>query len=1527
MDPIAHLLRVAATDRRLRWLRWLIGPLAVLAIIGSVLSQTAPPPNPPVTLSAEPLYARGARAKPTLTLALSVEFPTVGAQYLSGVNGQSWDNTYSATTQYPGYFDTESCYVYNDQPTVPNGANAGDYKRFDRLGAATSATDPNPRSCAGLGFSGNMMNWASSSAVDILRYGLTGGDRVIDTTTLTVLQRAVLPNATVSSNFWNGTNFPDKQLTLQQAQQAMPIGMLGTYKDVVHIANCLNRIHFGTEATGSCSYPGNNSDLGITTAGQHGSIDPAPGTPYVGSLPPEFSSSPCASENGTCNFTGTMRVAYGAGTSWYFTSATSPISCSNGVFGDPDVGILKACYLAPDTTGWSPSPWNSQQLTSDGFFYARVSVCDSDSSGNLIDPRTSLCVRYPSGNYKPVGNMQKYSDRLRVAVFGYLNDPSANPNQRYGGVLRVPMKYVGPTYYDQNYNLVSGTNPNEEWDPSTGVFLANPDNNTTVGSGPSYNGPNVSGAINYLNQFGRTGVFGQYKTNDPVSELYYESVRYLQGLQPTPQATSGMTADNTAGLLDGFPITTNWADPQPAMSNTTADNPGNYACFANNIVTIGDIHTHNDASIPAGPDAKNAAYFAGGTSNFSRPAKVSGTGPYSDNQPDFYYWMTVVGGFEAGSKISYLDGNGVGQWTNDPMNPSLNGGLSGMATASPYGDYDSYFMAGIAYWANTHDIRGKDWKDGSGNPNPLQRPGMRITSYMLDVNEFGASSDPSARHINQFFLAAKYGGFKDVTGTGNPFKSSATSTKGDNTDWSGSINGTEATNYFLSSSASAVLSALNTIFAKAASSANSIAGGAISAQSLTQGPGFVYQAQFDPASWGGDLLAYPVSADANGVVTLGDAAWQASLALAAKAGATSPAGASRNIVVGKNRPSGLPVAMNFAWDSLDTTTQAALLTPPYTPGASPDPVDTGQARVLYLRGDQSNEGQNGLKFRTRTNILGDIVNSGVFFMGAPSTAISDSTYTAFYNNHLGRKHALFVGANDGMLHAFDPDHGDGGVAGGDELFAYIPSWVVPNLANLTSPNYVHQSYVDATPAVAEALVGSDWKTVLVGGTGGGGQGVYALDVSDPAAFDASKVLWEFTDADDRDLGNVIGRAQILKFRTSASGASTVTYKYFAVVASGVNNYVNDGHYSMNGAPAIFLLDLAKSPSEQWTQNVNYYKIGGSQIDGSPLLAKDTFRTASDQQSGMVGFTARPSIDGAVAQLYAGDLQGNIWKIDFTQATGGTSDWMLSKLSYFLDASLLPMPLYTAQDASGNPQPITMEPAIINGPNRGIIVSFGTGKFVEVADLASTAQQSVYAIFDNNTATPDTTTSPSSAIKGRSRLQQGSYSVDEKSQGTLTVPSFTWGRPMVDDDGNMTTERSGWYFDFTTSGERQISNFQIVAGKVEFGSVIPPTNSCDNGSGNIYVIDVVDGQGTSTVSDVGIPGQPFLPETATMINFVDTGSTGSQISGSQYTTIQQGAGGVSLPGTTVTNMSLNGRLSWREVTNFQCVKSSPIGICP
>ncbi len=110
---------------------------------------------------------------------------------------------------------------------------------------------------------------------------------------------------------------------------------------------------------------------------------------------------------------------------------------------------------------------------------------------------------------------------------------------------------------------------------------------------------------------------------------------------------------------------------------------------------------------------------------------------------------------------------------------------------------------------------------------------------------------------------------------------------------------------------------------------------------------------------------------------------------------------------------------------------------------------------------------------------------------------------------------VYAGANDGMMHAFD-------AATGKEVFAYVPHGVFSKLIKLTDPAYTHLFYADGTPTVVDAFYTGAWHTVLVAGLNKGGQSVYALDVTDPAAVSESSatatVLWEFTDQRDKDLG-------------------------------------------------------------------------------------------------------------------------------------------------------------------------------------------------------------------------------------------------------------------------------------------------------------------------------------------------------------------------------------------------------------------------
>ena len=1454
-----------------------------------VIGQTAPPVIKALSLSSDPLFAASTGDKPVIALALSAEFPTVGAQYR--------DTTYSVAKEYLGYYDAESCYKYNNAPTeVSTGAaNYSDYKRFDRIGAAIA------RKCTGSvdGFSGNFLNFASSSSIDMLRLALSGGDRIVDTgnanSSLTILQRAVLPNGDPSC-FWNSDgNFPAKVVPKDDGNYlgAVPTLMRTAATNStsagadIYIANTLNSIYFGTAQAGGCG------DTSSYTLG--GSPPPAPqvlGATYgPGARPVGYPTTATCSNGAMCGESGLNEILFGRSrraddNRWVTYVTYGAVTCDQGNFPGGSTNSGASCFVRPYTGTAFTAPVAPAGINSDGFFYARVQVCNVDTSKNLLDVRDyGLCTRQPNGFFKPTGSIQKYSDQLRLAAFGYLMDQTNSDDPdgsgtglpgRYGGVLRAPMKYVGAKTFDINGidDTVNTGNPNAEWDTNTGVFKANPDGDTTQASP-------ISGVINYLNKFGRTGPTpGRYKIYDPVGELYGEALRYLQGLGPTVAAVSGLT-NPLDTVFDGFPVHTNWIDPYGGARTNTSD----YSCLKSNIVMVGDVNTWDSSRM------------------------LTRTANASQNLPDFSYWKRVVDSFEAGLATNYVDGTGTTRATSNPNTANLN------AQSSITGNTP---ITGAAYWARTQDIRSTAWTDQVAK----QRPGLRVKSFFFDVNEGGSSfdnSDPNnatntayRRTENQFFTASKYGGFETDSANaggrpynlyGNPFKKQDGTN--DNNVWQDPTKPNEASTYYLSSSARGTLFAFDSIFSRAATSARSIAKSAVSNKNLTTAGSTIYQGAFDTSDWSGDVLSLPISLTGTSTVSLGtNPNWSAAAVLS-----STPA-ASRTIVIGREGLTPNPTASAFLWASIDTSMQDNLNK--LAPATAADTL--GADRLNYLRGDKSKE---GAPFRTRSKLLGDVVNSGIVYSGTPSTNITPYTtaYSTFYSDNKARTPAIFVGANDGMLHAFNATNGA-------ELFGYIPSWMGPKLAALTANSYTanHQAYVDATPAVAEAQVGSagtsaDWKTVLVSGTGGGGPGVFALDVTDPTAFSASKVMWEFTKADDADMGYVVGRPRILKLRTSALTTTPASYRWFAVVASGVNNYLpypnSAGTFSATGNPALFLLALDKPLGTAWTStgtDPNYYKL---------TVPVDTLLNATNA-TGAINFEATKGNVGELSQIYMGDLHGKLWRLNFSEL--GTADWNFTKLSFYKTSATEPYPLYAAKTAAGLVQPITMAPTIVAaGVSRGIsqnYVTFGTGKYLENSDKTSLALNSFYALFEND----KTSGVDGAIIPSRVRLQAGAVNTTTLS---ITVPSFVWGMPSKDTD---LTVRAGWYFDYVYPGEKSISPASINGDLIIFGSVIPlaagASGACaaSGGGGNVYELNVDSGVGTFRRITTGIFGEQLLFDTDSATTYTISTSTGRRIKTTRQTKVDVTSGALGLaPPTSIEFVS--GRLSWRQINNYQDLKKN------
>ncbi|MBK5940604.1 pilus assembly protein [Halochromatium roseum] len=459
--------------------------------------------------------------------------------------------------------------------------------------------------------------------------------------------------------------------------------------------------------------------------------------------------------------------------------------------------------------------------------------------------------------------------------------------------------------------------------------------------------------------------------------------------------------------------------------------------------------------------------------------------------------------------------------------------------------------------------------------------------------------------------------------------------------------------------------AVNSILLRSASSSASVASNStrINADTL------IYQAKFNTADWSGRLLAYKIESD--GSVSDPDAdanidehaVWDTD-----RAGAI-PDASVRDVftIIDGER-------VAFRWSSLDADQQAALTA-----------LDLDEAVVNWVRGDQSEEYPSGA-LRQRDYLLGDIVNSNPAFAGGAdygyrSTTCGGTTYATYLATKAARTKMLYVGANDGMLHAFDAETGV-------EQFAFIPSGLLAELPALADPGYSHRYYVDGSPQLADACIAGSWRTVLIGSLGAGGRSLFALDVSDPDQFDANDILWEFSDS---TLGYPVNQFIHLSVGLLTSGDWGVI--------------LGNGYGSDDGAAVLLVIDLE---------------------DGSLLTAIETEVGDPSDPNGLAGPVLVPNTDREVETVYAGDLHGNLWKFDLSS---NPNQWG----SAFKSGND-PEPLFQASYPSGGEdlrQPITAPPEVVAHPDGGYLVLFGTGQYFEVGDNASTEVQSLYGIWDDD----------------------------------------------------------------------------------------------------------------------------------------------------------------------------------------------------
>lgn len=365
--------------------------------------------------------------------------------------------------------------------------------------------------------------------------------------------------------------------------------------------------------------------------------------------------------------------------------------------------------------------------------------------------------------------------------------------------------------------------------------------------------------------------------------------------------------------------------------------------------------------------------------------------------------------------------------------------------------------------------------------------------------------------------------------------------------------------------------------------------------------------------------------------------------------------------------------------------------------------------------------------------LGDLVYSTPVVVGPPAFFYPDEAYQNYLGDYENREHVVYVGSNDGMLHAFD-------AASGKERWAYVPRAVLGNLEQLVRPDYCHRSYVDLSPSAYDVKINGNWRTVVFGGQRTGGDSYFALDVTNATT---PKLLWEtsiptlyssFTNP-------VVVRTGRGSFLWAGSGPNPAGTAYSGVID------VNTGYIHWN-----LMLSSAGSGMNAATAPISY-----------------------DEDH-----------DGFADIVYQADLMGNIWRYDVSD----NGIWYFHKMF------------------AGN-QPIMARPALAVGEDGAVRVYFGTGKYLESADVSSTEQQYFYCVKDDGSFTTRTV----------SDLINQSSTVSE----------------ILDED-------DGWYFALENgTGERVTEPAVAIAGVVYFTSFAPSAEPCDAGGQSwLYAVNYVDG---------------------------------------------------------------------------------------
>jgi type IV pilus assembly protein PilY1 len=312
------------------------------------------------------------------------------------------------------------------------------------------------------------------------------------------------------------------------------------------------------------------------------------------------------------------------------------------------------------------------------------------------------------------------------------------------------------------------------------------------------------------------------------------------------------------------------------------------------------------------------------------------------------------------------------------------------------------------------------------------------------------------------------------------------------------------------------------------------------------------------------------------------------------------------------------------------------------------------------------------------------------------------------------------------------------------LWGYIPPNVLGNLEKIpsTKANSTNAIYgIDGSPVVKDIYFDDTpndstdnprWRTVLLGGLGAGGKGLYAIDITDvnnpthlfAISNDESNKAIQHWDIDGlkQEFGYAGGSSIDAKYDYRKLGETWSTPRIIRIKVSGKDKWVAvfgggyNGAVNPNVGSAVFVMDL-----EDEGRLLKVIDIVDTSADIVNSLPADLSVITADG-------TSKANYNGAM--IYATDLEGKVTKINLTD-----------KGTLYQSTTL-----FTAESTSANGRYIYTRPEVTINNDNNLWLYFGTGSTQKLQAQSSQIKNRLYGIKDKNFPNFATVSSPENVSK-------------------------------------------------------------------------------------------------------------------------------------------------------------------------------------